>query len=483
MIRTLPLSDEAMARLRARYSLPQLAADPSATAKDKNPQGGLSAAGRKKFGVAKGVTDYSGASEPDKKRWVRWALRFTKTAQPLKDDKGEPTRYALMFHAWGEPVPTSPAAVAAVHTKALTRRDQLGMGESQKAAEEEFAEWAEWAQWAQLPDAEDAAIHPKPHPGHAAETEVIARNKRSPLARSKHPFHPAAYPSSAGYTRCLICGNTTPQDAMCPGVGGPAATVTEPAPGAVAAPALAAQETVKAFVTEVDGHTLITARADVLVPAEKANAHFLRISGRFVGADTPNRNKAYWSSADLELGQHTVANGPLNWLHEARHVIGTIDKASFHPAAESAADAGPVQPHIQAGAVIWKWIYPDEAYVVQAASEAGKLWYSMECISDTVQCIGDGGCGAEAAYLDYCKGINGTCEHMIQRSGVRRFNNPTFLGGAIIVPPARPGWADADVQVQAAAIAEQAYDQAGRPDMPATEWEQLMAQVLLSATS
>jgi hypothetical protein len=94
----------------------------------ENPKGGLSAAGRAHFGVKPGVRDFASASEEEKKRWVRWALRFTKTPQPLRDEKGRPTRYALMFNAWGKPVPSSADQVRAVHQEALRRRAQLGMG-------------------------------------------------------------------------------------------------------------------------------------------------------------------------------------------------------------------------------------------------------------------------------------------------------------------------------------------------------------------
>lgn len=241
----------------------------------------------------------------------------------------------------------------------------------------------------------------------------------------------------------------------------------------------------KAFVTEVSGRTLLTAPAATFAPAwEKAltpNKHFLWMQGRFVGAETPNRNNAFWSAGDLELGQTTVTHGPLNWLHEARHVIGTIADARYIPSAAPAgaeAAAETVDPHIVAASAIWRWIYPDEAWVVEQASEAGRLWYSMECISEKVQCVGEGACGAEVAYTGYLSGQG--CSHMQERSAVRRFVDPTFLGGAVIVPPVRPGWADADASIltQAASLAESAFEQAGQPDVPASEWEQLMAQVV-----
>ena len=270
-------------------------------------------------------------------------------------------------------------------------------------------------------------------------------------------------------------------------------TVSGPASGGSLLFGLGAQEArqsvdvpqAKAFVTEVSGRTLLTAPASTFAPTwEKAltpNKHFLWMQGRFVGAETPNRNSALWSAGDLELGHATVQHGPLNWLHEARHVIGTIADARYIPgstptAAEAAAET--VDPHIVAASAIWRWIYPDEAWVIEQASDASKLWYSMECISESVQCVGDNSCGTEVAYGAYMDGLG--CQHMAERSAVRRFVDPTFLGGAVIVPPVRPGWADADASVmrQAASLAEKAFADAGQPDVSASEWELLMAQVV-----
>ena len=111
-----------------------------ASKKLKNPKGGLTAAGRAFYkrtegaNLKPGVKSYSKASPADKKRWVRWALRFAGRSDipPLKKPNGEATRFALMFAAWGEPVPTTVSAVRAVYKKALSRRDQLGMGKAAK---------------------------------------------------------------------------------------------------------------------------------------------------------------------------------------------------------------------------------------------------------------------------------------------------------------------------------------------------------------
>lgn len=241
----------------------------------------------------------------------------------------------------------------------------------------------------------------------------------------------------------------------------------------------------KAFVSDINGRTFITGQASAFVrqferAAFAANPHMLWMEGRFVGAEKANRNGAFWTTGDLEMGNPSVKNGPLNWLHEAKHIIGTIADSRL-VTHEQASDTALAEPYIQAAAGIWTWIYPDEAYVVEQASEQGRLWYSMECISNDVQCVGDGSCGETASYRDYLSGDG--CIHMNERSADRRFVNPVFLGGAVIVPPVRPGWADADARVmaEAASMAEKAYDQAGQPDMPASQWELMMAQIVKMA--
>lgn len=100
----------------------------------KDPKGGLTAAGRAFYkrtegaNLKPGVKSFSKASPVDKKRWIAWALRFAGRSDlpPLTKPNGEPTRFALMFTAWGEPVPSSVAAVRAIQRKAILRRGQLG---------------------------------------------------------------------------------------------------------------------------------------------------------------------------------------------------------------------------------------------------------------------------------------------------------------------------------------------------------------------
>lgn len=360
-------------------------------------------------------------------------------------------------------------------------------------------------------------------PGFQAETEVIRKNRTTKMAQSPHKFHAAEHTDKAGHQRCLLCGQAEPAGGICSvdpeAIDTPASDVPSKRPSMrgvlqnldvasegdgrqvsyvtstherIPAPQFTKPAWVpdsRGFITEINGKTMVTAQATV-DPAlfEKAytpNDFFMWTQGRLVGAEEANRNGAFWTSGDLELGQATVKHGPLNWLHDGKHVIGTLAEAAFvaKPPQSAAGEDAFVQPHIAVVAPVWKWIFPEEADVIQMASDANKFWYSMECISKSVECVGDGGCGAKAEYADYIQGGPNSCQHMRERSAHRRFIDPTFLGSAVIVPPVRPGWANANagVMAQAAAMAEKAYDQAGRPDITASEWELLMSQVLLSA--
>lgn len=93
---------------------------------EKDPRGGLTAAGRKAFAekqgahLKPGVTKKESEMTPqDMRRKGSWAVRFygRKKLPPLVDDRGRPTRHALSAHAWGEPVPKTVAAARRIAAK------------------------------------------------------------------------------------------------------------------------------------------------------------------------------------------------------------------------------------------------------------------------------------------------------------------------------------------------------------------------------
>lgn len=254
-------------------------------------------------------------------------------------------------------------------------------------------------------------------------------------------------------------------------------------PPAAAAPPAALEQ---AFVVDGPDRTVITGPASMLTPekaaawekASVANPMFKYLQGNYVEADRPNRNNAFWTTADLEMGQATVAGGPLNWLHNDRKILGALlDSELVYPPEAAAEGNG---NHIQAVAALWQFMYPTETQIIERASRERALWFSMECTAQTVTCIdtpGKAGCGETFDWKTYKTEKAKVCGHLQVNSSVRRLGDPTFLGGAVIIPPVRPGWANASAQMmgQAGAVAEAASleDHMTRP-----EAESMVAMVL-----
>lgn len=268
------------------------------------------------------------------------------------------------------------------------------------------------------------------------------------------PLRAHAYAMAGGTQNripCSACGETISGPSHL--IGAPAGTFGYQQRAIPEPPSLASEAA--AVVVEGEGKLVLATKAASVVDLDSEMAyHFGRemaqqdgphlwLAGRYVGADERNRNGAYWSSGDLEMGQPSVAHGPVNWLHEERHVIGAIAGSRLVDRQVAAEGLG---THIVALAAVWPWIYPEEANIIRQASEANSLWLSMECVSREVACI-DEACGKTLSYREYMTEKASRCDHM---AGGRRFVDPIFEGVGIIVPPVRPGWAHADARVTVA---------------------------------
>jgi hypothetical protein len=89
---------------------------------EKDPTGGLTAAGRKAFAkkegshLRPGVKGPADTPEKMKRKGSFLTRHFTHPRGPMMKD-GQPTRLALSAHAWGEPVPKTMAAAARLAAK------------------------------------------------------------------------------------------------------------------------------------------------------------------------------------------------------------------------------------------------------------------------------------------------------------------------------------------------------------------------------
>jgi hypothetical protein len=67
----------------------------------KNPEGGLTAAGRAYFKRTEGANLKAPVKEGTNPRRVSFAARFSGMKGPMEKPNGEPTRKALALKAWG----------------------------------------------------------------------------------------------------------------------------------------------------------------------------------------------------------------------------------------------------------------------------------------------------------------------------------------------------------------------------------------------
>ena len=96
----------------------------------RDPEGGLTAEGRKHFNNTEGSNLKPGVTGPadtptKMRRKGSFLVRFfTNPSGPMVDEKGKPTRLALSAHAWGEPVPGDMKAAAKLAAKGRSLLDR-----------------------------------------------------------------------------------------------------------------------------------------------------------------------------------------------------------------------------------------------------------------------------------------------------------------------------------------------------------------------
>lgn len=218
-----------------------------------------------------------------------------------------------------------------------------------------------------------------------------------------------------------------------------------------------------------------------------ANPAYSWVVGRFVESDKANNNKQLFSLKGLQLAKPSIQHAPMNMNHSNRRIVGAyVASELLYPTVAEGEEAQAVEsaslnPYIESLGVVWKHYFPDEHMLISKANQEGALYYSMECVPSHVQCTGEGGC--EETY-EYAGRVSPTyCDHINKMESDKYLINPWFTAGAIIVPPVKPGWVNADVKqmvAQQAELAERIYTgvQEDTPHLSATQWEGLMQQFM-----
>lgn len=211
----------------------------------------------------------------------------------------------------------------------------------------------------------------------------------------------------------------------------------------------------------------------------EANSYIL---GRFVEADRANNNKQYFRLGELLAAQSTISHSPLNINHQSAPVGSFIASEMQYP--KESED----NPYVEALAAMWKHYFPEAYDAVQSAFAEGSLFFSMEAVPQTISTIGGSDDAIQYAYEgrkspNYPAEINErSCEAIV-------LNKPHFVGGALIVPPARPGWSKADIKQVSQFVnqqwetAEAIYDgvATAAPHLDSSVWEGVMGELILMA--
>lgn len=170
------------------------------------------------------------------------------------------------------------------------------------------------------------------------------------------------------------------------------------------------------------------------------------------GGPPSNRNGHIFRSEELPSIHRYIPGIALDMLHDADRVVGAHMAARVVQPAAQAAISRYGQPDYSSNPVVqilgqvWTFRHPKDAKDIQEAFAENKAWVSHSSLPETVECPV---CGHKAPWDDYTSPLY--CDHM-QGVNDKIFNNPLFIGGAIIIPPIRPGWSDARISSVRAAL-------------------------------
>lgn len=251
------------------------------------------------------------------------------------------------------------------------------------------------------------------------------------------------------------------------------------------------------MIIQRDESFLVCSSAALLEPSDQLEAWAQRhirvdpdirwILGNYVEADNANSNGHIFPLDELIQAQATLPGKPLNMMHREHYIVGafagaqllTTEGVPITAAEVDVTKHSEVGAHVEALAGMWHNRFTEEFFNVRRAHAEGSLYFSMEAIPDQVSCPT---CDLRTAFAGITSDTY--CDHMQGATGPKRLHTPTFSGGAIILPPVKPGWSRADITAIARYLddpaAEEVYDAVATesPELSPQEWERLMVEIM-----
>lgn len=239
----------------------------------------------------------------------------------------------------------------------------------------------------------------------------------------------------------------------------------------------------------------------ILVPEDRAlanhwasdlintNPAYRWVIGKYVEADRPNRNNMRWREEDFSTAKMTVDYAPMNMLHRPHHIVGSfVGSEVMYPNVAASAQEGSEPPYIEAAGALWRYYFPNELAIVEQSYAEGSLFFSMECLAETITWATPEGSSQE---FPYAGPRDASYAGWDDKANICTLNNPLFVGGALIVPPASPAWQGAEIRSLSEVIAdneqeaEQVHEmfKTSAPHLESKVWDDLMAVVMHTAKS
>lgn len=224
------------------------------------------------------------------------------------------------------------------------------------------------------------------------------------------------------------------------------------------------------------------------------NPAYAWVLGKYVGTNKANDNGHIFDATELAEARQSLVHAPMNMLHQPSNIMGVyVANEVIWPTdtSQSASLAAgqtvtETEPFLEALAAFYRYYFPAEYQVVEKAHKEGTLAWSMECVPQTVTCANTAHpeCGKTFEYQG--RQSETYCAHLNEPAAPKRMGKPHFTAGALVLPPARPAWRNANVTELDTLLrreleaAEKTYGQAADefPHLESSQWETIMRQLL-----
>lgn len=236
--------------------------------------------------------------------------------------------------------------------------------------------------------------------------------------------------------------------------------------------------------TETFLRSLTEAQANLFFDTSiAADGHIAKADGQVTFTQKDERRTRAFEFLCALLGRPTTTTPIHPSAGEGWRVCVVRRSDYFNPIQRARKGKGFVVDRVPYKGIVW---CPTTSNGTFLARRRGTVYWtgnSMEAIPKEVSCLT---CDKRVPFAGLSSDTY--CSHMNGPVGPKRIHEPRFLGGAIIIPPVKPGWSQAEIKTIARQMMEEdensieelyAGFQASSPHLDAETWEALMMQVVM----